>query len=395
MWWIGNDSDDDRQVVGALDRLERLGQPGESELFRGAPAGLLGFGATFREGVRVPLLVVDERRDPRPEFWIHGSGAAARWVRRRLRHRDLPLPPGIDDTRQVAPEPTPRRPTLLAELRLLQAAMSRQRELGSSAGLIERGIGVPLELADERTRAIARRAELPAGTLVSYWPMPKASSAKLRGIPRQPTASAGVYLHVYAGYDDHATAYLATAGHFDVPKAAPVFRSGRWGSRGTLLGTMRVRLDPRRPVPLKRPMAITGAIDLGMIELTGTRGGMRPAFAEVPQHVRDLEVYHWNGAATGQTTGEVVGSLRVIEVEGYPLANCWYVSGVSRRGDSGAAVLHRASGLVLGQIVGSRGGDASGGRRTGTVVQDITLLTDAAEAALDGGVAGLEVADPL
>jgi hypothetical protein len=225
--------------------------------------------------------------------------------------------------------------------------------------------------------------------------MPTATSAKLRGIPRRPTASAGIYLHVYAGHDDLPTAYLATAGHFDVPKAAPVFRSGRWGSRGTLLGTMRVRLDPRRPVPLKLHMAITGAIDLGMIELTGTRGGMHPAFPEVPQHVRDLEVYHWNGAATGPTTGEVVGPLRVIKVEGYPLANCWYISGVSRRGDSGAAVLHRASGLVLGQIVGSRGGDASGGRRTGTVVQDITLLTDAAEAALDGGVAGLDVADPL
>src|SRR3954447_26771482 len=351
MWWIGNNRDDE-SVVAALDRLERLDGTTDERVPRGVPRGLIGYGATIRRGSRVPLLVVDERRDPRPALWIPGPGLLRGLVRRRLRRRDLPLPPGADNARGPNPTDT-RRWSLIVELRLLLAAMSEQRDLDPGAELTDRGLAVPLHLADEVTRDIAARADLPDATLVSYWPRPTATSAQLRGIGRKPTASAGIHLDIAS------FSLLATAGHFDVPRSGPVFRCLRWPSRDRLLGTMRVRYDPQRPDPLVT-VKVQGNIDLGLIELTSRWSERRQVQPEIPYDVREADVYRWHGAGSGLTAGEIVGPLRMIDVAGYPLARCWYLSGVSKRGDSGAAVVHRATGRVLGQIVGSRGGDAGG-----------------------------------
>src|SRR3954447_2555395 len=160
MWWIGNNRDDE-SVVAALDRLERLDGTTDERVPRGVPRGLIGYGATIRRGSRVPLLVVDERRDPRPALWIPGPGLLRGLVRRRLRRRDLPLPPGADNARGPNPTDTRRR-SLIVELRLLLAAMSEQRDLDPGAELTDRGLAVPLQLA-RRGHARHRGPRRPSG----------------------------------------------------------------------------------------------------------------------------------------------------------------------------------------------------------------------------------------
>jgi len=406
MWWIGN-LPEDELVYGSLNQLDQLTGGGDGRPVRGLPPGLLGYGAAFLRGRRVPLLVVDERRDPRPEYWIRGSGVLPALIRRRLRHYDLPIPhwlfdvggvPGaIEDPRAagVAEDQAPRR--LLAQLRLLTAARIRQRALDPQAGLVDRGLAVPLEMADAETRTLAESVGLTWDTLVSYWPRPVATSARLHGVSRKPEASAGMHVE-RANHSavPQQESYLATAGHFDIPAAGPVFRSRRWPFRGVLLGSMRTRFDPGRPAQPQFTPAI-GAVDLGLIELTSNWLDRCPTAPESPGDVREYDVYRWHGAAGGPAVGEVVGPLRLIEVQGQPLAHCWYLSGASRGGDSGAAVVHRISGRLLGQIVGTRGGDAGGGKRTGTIVQDVQLHLAAAAGALDCAPADLtlSVLDPL
>jgi hypothetical protein len=374
MWWFGNDRDD--ELMAPLERLT-FATGGDGAGPRRSLPGLYGYGMAYRLGRKVPLLVIDERRDPRPELWITGAGVFASVVRRRLRKSDLPMPPAAPDQdppdgggAAVASSNQSRAGTV-SELRALTAARIRMRGLGAVTDPVLRGLAIPIRSADPQTRDLAHEFGLPDETLVSYWPMPTATSSGLRGVKRLPSASAGFHLTAKD------RSFLATAGHFGVPPAAPVFLSGRWFGRGKLLGAMSFRLDPRRADP---PIAPTpdGRVDLGLIELSSDFLPRHVVQPEQPETVQEFDTYRWQGASSGAMIGEVVGALRMIEVEGLALAHCWFIANDCRPGDSGAAVVHRASGRLLGQVVGARGVSRAGGGRTGTVVQDVRLLLDAA-----------------
>jgi hypothetical protein len=401
MWWFGNDSHEEDLSL-ALDRLQAL--LGDDASYG---RGLLGFGTALRRERRMLLLIVEQRLDPRPEQWIPSSHLFAVVLRRWLRRYDLPLLP-----EDQLPEPSRDRWPLVGvaivrlgrrwwwvrQLTALALAVDAARRADPQAGLVTRGLAVPLRRADEGTQLLADRIPVsPEDVLVMYRPMPKATNGHLRGVRRRPTASPGFQLAVTGGGVPAVERLLATAGHFAVAPAAPVYRSARRFVRGPAIGTMRRRLDPRAPMGPPGPAgAVAGRIDLGLVALNGDALAGRPVEVQPADEVEELAIGRWDGASSGRSVGQVIGSLRMIEVDGVRLANCWFLLGDCRPGDSGSAVLHD-SGRLLGQVVGALGVRQVDGARPGTIVQDVELLLDAAADVLGRSRQELEpaVLDPL
>ena len=357
MWWRGGDD----EVDVALDRLDETGPHRD----------LLGYGMAYHRGAQVPLLISPEKRDPRPGYWGSGPGVG-RWIVRALvAGRDVPVPPWVEVEPGWPPEDFggEAAPPLLETARQLVRARAIARRAGVH-DLRLRGIAIPLDQADRQTRAVASIADLPPSTLVSYWPHPRFTRHRLSDMRGHPYVSPG--LRVTTGDGRH---LLATAGHINIEVGQPVFTSpGRWRPpRLRQVGVVAWRSDPRR----SPPVSINGqsySIDLALIDVTDDLPSGRAIGAAVDSAVDDGTLCEWDGATSGFTRGDVVGSLRTMEVEGVSLTHCWYVASDCRGGDSGTAVVDLRQGAVLGQVVGARGTRRKGGARPGTLVQHIGVL---------------------
>lgn len=382
MWW--SDDDRDGQVSVALDRLDQLA----------VRDVLLGYGAAFYRGETVPLLVAREDLDPRPYLLAPGRQPSARIARWLVRGRDIaPHPSWFEEQVEAADD---RRLRLGPKPMSAKGALGRARvaRRGAQRGsdIVERGLAVPLRIADERTRRIADRARLPQDSLVTYWPMPGQAVA-ISGGRRGPTGSRGLSLVCegchprFMGQHRHQP-FVGTAGHLDVNPGQPLFgsKARRWRFRGgPIVGLVRWRADPRSPPSSSfftdNP---AGMVDFSLAEAVTERWSGGTALRTVASEVRDGELCEWRGARSGITRGDIVGALRTLTVDGTDLRNCWYVASDCRRGDSGAAVWNLRRSAALGQIVGSRGVSRRRGARPGTIVQDVETLLAAGRQLSDG-----------
>ena len=370
MWW--RDDGDGEEVSAALDRLDETGPH----------PGLLGYGMAYHRGRRVPLLIVHEKHDPRPQMWASGEGWAWRLLRAVVAGRDVPVPPWVEpdfawseeDVRvQIRPAGLADAIRLLVQARLL-ARLTRR------GGLLERGIAVELGYADRFTLDVASTADLPRPTLVSYWPWPRFTRPRLSGSTRRPYLSPGLRVTLADG-----RTLLATAGHIDIDVGDPVYLTrDRWGiGQREPIGTMAWRSDPRRS-DAGSTSDQSGRIDLALIELNRPSSTGRAIASADERAVVEGDLCEWTGASSGFSRGDVVGPLRTLEVDGVPLTHCWYLASDCRGGDSGSAVIELGQGAALGQVVGARGTRRRSGARPGTIVQHVGVLDEVVQREFGG-----------
>lgn len=361
MWWREDGEGED--VSAALERLDETG-PHPS---------LLGYGMAYHQGRKVPLLIVHEKHDPRPQMWAAGKGRAWRLLRAFVTGRDLPVPPWTEpdfswSEQDVLTDINPAG--LAATIRLL--IQMRLRARATRGGLLERGVAIEVGYADPFTQDVVGAADLPRSTLVSYWPWPRFAQPRLSGLHRRPYLSPGLRVTLADGRQ-----LLATAGHVDIDIGEPVYLTrDRWGiGQREPIGTLAWRSDPRRS-DASGLGDQSGRIDLALVELNGSASVGRPVEPADERAVDEGDLCEWTGASSGSSRGDVVGPLRTLEVEGIPLTHCWYLASDCRGGDSGSAVLELKQSAALGQVVGSRGTRRKSGARPGTIVQHVGILEE-------------------
>ena len=190
---------------------------------------------------------------------------------------------------------------------------------------------VPVSSSDEITRRLARQAELPSSTLVSYWPEPRFCGHALRGRRHsKPVASVG--LEFVSRWGD---SLIGTAGHFGLVTGDELFITNkRRPFRRRFIGAISWVLDPSdRLAGANRLDAHQVAFSTLHLQLRNDDWQRTPVVPPAEERsVDEGDLCEWDGAASGYTRGDVVGALRTIEVEGVRLRNCWYLARDSREG---------------------------------------------------------------
>jgi len=167
--------------------------------------------------------------------------------------------------------------------------------------------------------------------------------------------------------------FATTAGHFAagsnqvIDQVHHKFLGIRLGVRS--LGRVTWTNDPTN----------VGGADLALIE--AKLSPLRPV-GIAPLNSPDRVVCELDGSLSGKRSGWKAGALALIEGDGRFWTNSWYIigdqNGFAQKGDSGAPVIVKESGALLGHLVGVGGFLCKNGRRQAGFVQAIQFQIDEA-----------------